>query len=290
MIESRPLPDLVRAAIDCHLSLIDHVLRDAGAEEGERRTICDEVESMIQERLARVDSGPLTLAGLEAVLAEMDPPEAFADDATGDRPGSIDARAMPPAEPSLHRFVIPSISISIGSLALAFLMIVILKGNSGILAAGVVVASGWLLATLLACDSMRSIRESPRRFRGFGLAYVAVALPLLLAAVIATGAGVEAVADTVRNSRSDKVRQMDLNKTARALSDQSVSAPGTTELTWAEANEPLFVSILWLIIFPTVCLFLAFSTYGLYLWLRPHENISSLSQEVEGELQRVRRI
>jgi hypothetical protein len=67
-----------RARIDAYLDAIDRVLTASGMSRAERRNVCDDVETQIQEMLAKRAGDAPSVADVEAVLAELDPPEAYA--------------------------------------------------------------------------------------------------------------------------------------------------------------------------------------------------------------------
>ncbi len=70
----------VRGRIDAHLDAIDVALSAAGMSRNERRSITDDVEAQVLEMLSSRAGQAPTLADVEAVLAELDPPEAYARD------------------------------------------------------------------------------------------------------------------------------------------------------------------------------------------------------------------
>lgn len=71
------LPDDVRRRIDDHLDAIERVLLAGEVSRTERRTIVDEVETQIYDMLAtRTEQEPA--AAVTAILAELDPPAAYA--------------------------------------------------------------------------------------------------------------------------------------------------------------------------------------------------------------------
>lgn len=77
---SQAAPDLpgdVRRQIDDHLDAIERVLLRGNVSRSERRNIVDEVETQIYDMLAaRSDQDPV--AAVTAILAELDPPAAYA--------------------------------------------------------------------------------------------------------------------------------------------------------------------------------------------------------------------
>lgn len=79
------LPHDAERRLDEHLDAIERVLSEGGMHRPERRSIVDEVEAQVREMLAeRVgEGGEPTLADMDTVLVEVDPPEAYAGDEAG---------------------------------------------------------------------------------------------------------------------------------------------------------------------------------------------------------------
>jgi hypothetical protein len=69
----------VRERIDEHLDAIDRILAAQGTSRAERRNVTDDVETQILDMLAARVTGSPALADIDAVLAELDAPEAFGD-------------------------------------------------------------------------------------------------------------------------------------------------------------------------------------------------------------------
>jgi hypothetical protein len=90
------LPPDARSRVDAYLDAIEEVLDRSGRPRGQRRAITDEVEAQIMEMLAERAGFAPSVGDVEAVLADLDPPEAYAEEAAGERP----AAAAPPAAPS----------------------------------------------------------------------------------------------------------------------------------------------------------------------------------------------
>jgi hypothetical protein len=89
----------VRARLDAHLDAVEQALAAAGSSRERRRGVVDDLESQILDMLAAKSASP-TLADLEAVLAELDPPAAYGDSAAG--------RAVPPAQPARGGMTAPA--------------------------------------------------------------------------------------------------------------------------------------------------------------------------------------
>ena len=83
-----------RERVDAYLDSLERVLIAADVPRAERRGIADDVEAQILEMLAACAADEPTVADVEAVLAQLDPPEAYAE-AGGAPPGA--RAAAPPA-------------------------------------------------------------------------------------------------------------------------------------------------------------------------------------------------
>ncbi len=81
------LDDAVRPCIDEHLDSIEDVLRGTGMARSERQNILDDIETQIVEMLTARTHGRPTLEDVKAVIAELDPPESYAEHAEDDRKG-----------------------------------------------------------------------------------------------------------------------------------------------------------------------------------------------------------
>ena len=81
-----------RARLDSHLDAVERVLVTAGHAREQRRAVMDDLEAQILEMLAARSATP-ALADVEAVLAQLDPPDAY----------SNAERARPPAIPEAQR-------------------------------------------------------------------------------------------------------------------------------------------------------------------------------------------
>lgn len=77
--DSSEYPAEVQACIDEHLDAVDRALHGEQMSRSERRLITDDVENQIRDMLAdRCEVKPTT-ADVKAVLAELDPPEAYGE-------------------------------------------------------------------------------------------------------------------------------------------------------------------------------------------------------------------
>jgi len=79
------LPPEARSRVDAYLDAIEEALERSGRPRGERRGITDEVEAQILEMLAARGRVAPTVDDVEAVLADLDPPEAYAQGPTEGR-------------------------------------------------------------------------------------------------------------------------------------------------------------------------------------------------------------
>lgn len=68
----------LQALVDSRLDALDAILLQAGVSRGERAGIVEEVESQVHELLSRRTAGAPTRNDVLAVLASLDPPEAYA--------------------------------------------------------------------------------------------------------------------------------------------------------------------------------------------------------------------
>lgn len=92
-----PLPDPLRRRLDTHLDAIDRALAGASVPLSDRRSVTDEVETQVRQTLAERGEGEPTAADLEAVLAELDPPEAYAESVDADAASAAASAASQPA-------------------------------------------------------------------------------------------------------------------------------------------------------------------------------------------------
>lgn len=125
--DKKEVPRDVRARIDAHLDAVETAARRSGAGREEVRSITDDVEAQILDMLAaRVPDRAPILDDLAAVLAQLDPPEAYAQG-----PDARPARTVPPAPPTppvpaKPRFAWPAIVGAFGLVVfLGYLFIVV---------------------------------------------------------------------------------------------------------------------------------------------------------------------
>ena len=105
---SMTLPQDARARVDAHLDAVEKVLIAAGKTREQRRGVVDDLEAQILEMLAAKSQTP-GLADIEAVLAQLDPPSAYA---SGEHPAPPVVTPQPsvmpvmPVRPRYSRTVI----------------------------------------------------------------------------------------------------------------------------------------------------------------------------------------
>ncbi len=106
MDETNELNPDVRGRIDAHLDAIDAALSAAGMSRSERRSITDDVEAQVLEMLSSRAGPSPTLADAEAVLAELDSPEAYAREDVVSPPPAPPVPMPIPARPHFSRLAI----------------------------------------------------------------------------------------------------------------------------------------------------------------------------------------
>jgi len=185
-----------RARIDAYLDAIDRVLTASGMSRAERRNVCDDVETQIQEMLARRAGDAPSVADVEAVLAKLDPPEAYAASRTESGESQPAASEVGPVLPA--RFSRTAIAGAVWAplFFIAFTTIYVARrvavepGSQPpgpawwqyvlmltLLAAGLVAPFG---TTVLGIISIAQIRQSAGRLYGMALAvFDALLFPLL---------------------------------------------------------------------------------------------------------------
>lgn len=159
----------VRKRIDEHLDAIDRILTDSGMTRSERRNITDDVESQILDMLGARSGDDPTLPDVEAILAELDPPEAYGADAQGASAASaqsVQADAVSVAVPAFPR------GLGITSLVLA------LVGSFGIVPAVV-------FMLVMIRDDGTQIHVSMTESLCLGLPFMALEFAALICGVIA---------------------------------------------------------------------------------------------------------
>ena len=195
------LSPALRALIDERLDGIDRVLRHARTPRPERLEILDSVENQILEMLAKRTADEPTRRDLLAVLAELDPPEAYAF-GDADRPrDAVEGEFIPPkpAEPKAAAApakwstlaILAGVGVPVWILGAAatYLSVFVVSGDAAALfiyggfALGVVAA---FVNTGLGVWAMVKIHQSQGALKGMLFAAAGACVPLLLLFHIAT--------------------------------------------------------------------------------------------------------
>jgi hypothetical protein len=93
---SGPLSDEARAGVDAYLDAVEAALREAGRPREQRRAVVDDLEGQILDMVGRRSAAP-TRADVDAVLAALDPPGAYAG--LGGEPVTAPVAASPALVP-----------------------------------------------------------------------------------------------------------------------------------------------------------------------------------------------
>jgi hypothetical protein len=193
----------VRDRVDAHLDAVEKQLEAAGANRTKRRSVLDDLETQIPDMLAVRNSRSPTLTDVDAVLASLDPPSAYANS------GSVPADSRRPVatpivvEPRLC----PAVKKGTRYLAVALigaLLLILAKGEydveyrSGaspplsisikalLVGAGLALVVGPFLVTVFGWIATEGIRRSGGQEYGLGLAVIeALVFPILITWVAA---------------------------------------------------------------------------------------------------------
>jgi len=173
----------VRVRLDAHLDAVDRVLMSAGMPRSERQNITEDLGGQILEMLTARSGGSPTRADIEAVLAELDPPEAYAD-------GQQAASAPAPPPPAPHVLTAATIRPRFSRLAIIgavlVVMVILPLGRRMFLFPWFLVIP--VATTILGLISIIQIRHSGGQLYGLGLAvFDALLFPLLLLDVTIIG-------------------------------------------------------------------------------------------------------
>jgi hypothetical protein len=154
-ITSVRVPDTLQTLIDSRLDTIDRMLVGR-LPRSERLEIVREVESQIFELLQERTSDEPTREDVLAVLARLDPPEAYLPDElgneTGDRPRpAIGASrpTQPHASPGKRRAALTSGILGIVTIVLLLLIFPVVIGLANILNIGPLILFVWYVPTLI---------------------------------------------------------------------------------------------------------------------------------------------
>lgn len=115
-------PPDVRQRIDEHLEAIETALRSRDVPISERRNVIDDVESQIIDMLAGAAGDRPTVADVDSVLSQLDPPSAYAEQPLSDLQGAPEA-AQPPKRRRLSRAAL------VGAIWAAFFPLAILPAS-----------------------------------------------------------------------------------------------------------------------------------------------------------------
>jgi hypothetical protein len=99
------LSPAVRAQIDAHLDAVESQLQAAGATRERRRAITDDLETQILDMLEHGNERPASVAGIDAILGRLDPPQAYASEAAWPATARSIAAPGSPAKPQVARLV-----------------------------------------------------------------------------------------------------------------------------------------------------------------------------------------
>lgn len=155
-IAASPLAETLQALVDARLDTIDRMLLGR-VNRADRLAIVREVESQIHDLLAQQDGGSLDRDDVLAVLARLDPPEAYlpeeGDSIAGPRlvPGPAVSRAVAP--PNAGRLPLAAGVLGIVSLVLVILdypMAVTFNSSVILFGASTLAGLGSLLAIVFA--------------------------------------------------------------------------------------------------------------------------------------------
>ena len=162
----------VRDAIDAHLAEIDQVLRKSGTSRPERQTVCDEVESLIFDKLSKRCSDSPAVADVDALLAEMDSPSSFsAQDCERPPLPATESKILPLA-------VVAALTAVLGIIG-AFIWAEWRGTESDRQQAAIIAFLITLLSLAMGVTAIQKIRRNARVHRGYLLAFIGViSLPI----------------------------------------------------------------------------------------------------------------
>ncbi len=166
-----------RKQLDEHLDGIDRVLAGQGVARAQRKQITDATEAHIRDRLhqQQLDGARLDV---RAILADLDPPEVYADPARREA-----AMARVVRTPRMSRAAVwGCITGLLGAVAIAVALLIEQDEPAGLLpqpgfvniASYVLLLVGWLAALamfVLGLVALVQIAHNPRRRRGLPLAF-----------------------------------------------------------------------------------------------------------------------
>jgi hypothetical protein len=181
MTTSVELEAPLRALVENRLDAIERVLLLAGVARGERRGIVEEVEAQFYELLARRAAAEPTRADVLAVLAALDPPEAYAPEGYRERLAEAASREQGPRIPQLSLLAIGSAVGGVFLLLLAVLAFGMEFETEWLLSIAVLVLGGAAAVTACGFVSIGRIRRSGGWLFGLPAAlFAALLFPLVL--------------------------------------------------------------------------------------------------------------
>ena len=171
--DGRTLSTDAQDRLDEYLDAVDRVLADTGVSRSERRSICDEVEAQACEMAWQRATGEPSAVDMDAVLAEMDAPQAYGDAGPASAPRG--ATQGLDAGRKVHPFALWALLLP----ATAVLLVSTLLCPRGEVPTFVCFGVIALASVLFSVLAVRDIRREPGRYSGTGLALAgALALPL----------------------------------------------------------------------------------------------------------------
>ena len=187
------LSDDAKQRLNTHLDAVEQALTTAGNTREQRRSIVDDLETQIMEMLSARSTSP-TLADVEAVLAQVDPPSAYENAA----PPPIPSDAVATPKPRYSRTaiwglhcILASLVVPAAMMLLAYLLTEPPSSNNGMrtqfsigscmICSTIPLA---ILGTVLGWVAFGQIRTSKGQLRGTGLAlFDGLFYPVLLVLV-----------------------------------------------------------------------------------------------------------
>jgi hypothetical protein len=208
------LPSQVRTLLDEHLDGLERVLLTAGVSRPQRQAICEDVELQVREMLwARSQATP-TVEQVRAVLAELDPPEAYLEAVGSGTPVLVHAGGD--TQQRTHILAVIAALVPVFGVMLLFSPL----GRGGEERALVFLICAEVVAIVFATIAIREIRRSPEHWSGIGLAvFGLLALPLLVGNFFAY----MALAPTYYNSLVGPAKRAYLLKEQRASTIASLN-------------------------------------------------------------------
>lgn len=174
----KPLPSDVRTLLDAHLDAVDRALAASEMSRAERREICDEVETQALEMLWQRAASPRA-GDIRAVLAELDPPEAYRQTAAADEPATL-----PPPEirRTLNRYALAALLVPTATIGLILLGLGP-RGEGPMIVFAVFIS---MVSIVLGTIGIKQIRREPARWSGLESAVSgAMLLPLTVLGLFA---------------------------------------------------------------------------------------------------------